>query len=104
MTISYILLDGGFFNGEFAVFAMSGVIVLGVGDSAAAVMGKLYGTTHWQETKYSRKTQEGSTYFVMATTVVYYLLILLVHRRLQEHFLFIVLATIPAAVFEGLTL
>jgi dolichol kinase len=56
MTMSYIVLDGGFFNGEFGVFALSGVVVLGVGDSAAAVMGKISGVNYWQDSKYSKKT------------------------------------------------
>ena len=41
--ITFIILDGGFMNGELAVFAYSGVLFLGVGDSVAALYGKLAG-------------------------------------------------------------
>jgi len=47
VNISFILLDGGFFNGEFGVFALSGVMFLGVGDAVAALFGSRYGTSLW---------------------------------------------------------
>jgi len=54
VNISFILLDGGFFNCEFGVFALSGVMFLGVGDAVAALFGSRYGTSLWGY--YSGKT------------------------------------------------
>lgn len=73
LTASYILLSGGVFPNEWVIWSLAGVIVLGVGDSAAAILGKWYGRTKWREL--SSKTQEGSSYFVIATSVVYYICI-----------------------------
>jgi dolichol kinase len=47
VNMSFILLDGGFFNGEISVFALSGVMFLGVGDAVAAVFGSKFGTSLW---------------------------------------------------------
>jgi len=48
------MLDGGFFNGEFSVFALSGVMFLGVGDAVAAIFGSRYGSALWSH--FSGKT------------------------------------------------
>jgi len=53
-TIQFIILEGGIPNLEFIIFGISGLIILGIGDSAAAVFGKEYGTTRWSD--YSKKT------------------------------------------------
>ncbi len=47
ITLSFIIFDGGFFNGEFSTLAFSGVIFLGVGDVAAALYGRAYGVQKW---------------------------------------------------------
>ena len=70
LAASYILLSGGIFPSEWVIWSLSGVIVLGVGDSAAAILGKWHGTTRWREL--SAKTQEGSSYLVVATAATYY--------------------------------
>jgi len=44
LTLSFILFDGGLFNGEFVTVALSGVIFLGIGDVSAALYGRSYGT------------------------------------------------------------
>lgn len=49
LTASYILLSGGVFPNEWVIWSLAGVIVLGVGDSAAAILGKWYGRTKWRE-------------------------------------------------------
>jgi dolichol kinase len=96
------LLDGGFFNGELSVFSLSGIVFLGIGDSASALLGKMFGATKW--TKYSQKSQQGTVYGWGVTMLVYYILTGIVHKRLQEHFLIIALATLAAHLLEGLTL
>lgn len=42
-NLTYIMLDGGFPDGEMATFAYSGVAFLGVSDTAAAVIGRRIG-------------------------------------------------------------
>lgn len=49
ITISFIIFDGGFFNGEFTTLAFSGIIFLGVGDVAAALYGRAYGVQKWHK-------------------------------------------------------
>ena len=43
LTISFIIFDGGFFNGEFTTLSFAGIVFLGVGDVAAALYGRAYG-------------------------------------------------------------
>jgi dolichol kinase len=47
ITLSFIIFDGGFFNGEFATLAFSGIVFLGVGDVTAALYGRAYGVQKW---------------------------------------------------------
>ncbi len=49
ITLSFIIFNGGFFNGEFATIALCGVVFLGVGDVAAALYGRAYGFQKWYE-------------------------------------------------------
>lgn len=39
-NLTWILLNGGFPDGEMATFAYSGVVFLGVADTVAAIAGK----------------------------------------------------------------
>ena len=67
-TISFIILDGGFFNGEFTIFAFSGLVFLGVGDSMACLWGKNFGKCYW--THHSKKTTEGTAAALVSMTIV----------------------------------
>ena len=58
ITISFIIFDGGFFNGEFETLAFAGAVFLGVGDVAAALYGRAYGVQKWF--KGTNKSQQGS--------------------------------------------
>ena len=49
-TATFILLSGGVFPAEWALWSLAGVIFLGVGDTFAAIGGKKYGKTRWRET------------------------------------------------------
>ena len=49
VCLTFILLDGGFMNGEHMVFAYSGIMILGVGDTAAALYGKEFGVSLWRQ-------------------------------------------------------
>ena len=72
ITVSFIIFDGGFFNGEFSTLAFSGVIFLGVGDVAAALYGRAYGVQKWY--KGTNKSQQGSMALWFCCTVAYILL------------------------------
>ena len=68
---TFILIDGGVFPSNWALYSLSGAIFLGIGDSAAAICGKWWGSRKWREN--SNKTQEGSTYCIYATLIVYFI-------------------------------
>jgi dolichol kinase len=72
-TCTYILLSGSVFTPEWALWSLSSLVFLGVGDTMAAVLGKMYGRTRWRET--SSKTQEGSSYCIISVGLVYYVII-----------------------------
>ena len=42
-NLTWIILNGGFLDGEMAIFAYSGVVFLGIGDTIAALAGKALG-------------------------------------------------------------
>ena len=48
-TCTFILLSGGVFPPEWALWSLAGLVFLGIGDTLAAVGGKNYGTTRWRE-------------------------------------------------------
>ena len=47
-TATFILLGGGIFTPEWALWSMAGIVFLGVGDTCAAILGKKYGKTKWR--------------------------------------------------------
>lgn len=71
-TTTFILIGGGIFPTEWAIWSLAGVIFLGIGDTLAAVGGKAYGRTKWREM--SSKTQEGSSYCIIGIGLVYYMI------------------------------
>ena len=101
-SITYIILDGGFLNGDHAVFAHSGLLFLGIGDSVAALWGKHYGVTKWNGLIH-KKTQEGSSKAALALIMGYYAFCVVVYPPMNSMFLIIVLASIIVCVIEGLT-
>ena len=72
VTASYILLSGSIFTNEWTLWSLSGVVFLGIGDSFAAILGKLYGTTKWRQM--GSKTQEGSSYLIISIAITYWFL------------------------------
>ena len=89
-------------NGDLAVFAFSGVIFLGVGDTIAALYGRMAGVSGWRPNCHS-KTQEGSFGLVCTVSIVYYLFCYKVFAPMCSMFLLVILGTIAAAVLEGWT-
>jgi len=53
-NLTFILLNGGFPDGEMTIFAYSGVAFLGVLDTFAALMGKNFGTSFWRKAAHSK--------------------------------------------------
>lgn len=102
LTAAYTLFDGHVLPSEWALWSCSGIVFLGIGDSAAAVMGTWYGSTKWRAL--SGKTQEGSTYCVLSTLAAYYILIQIIDTNTNHLFLCFLFAAIPTAVLEGCTM
>lgn len=101
-SASYIVLSGGVFPSEWVQWSTSGVMFLGIGDSAAAILGKRYGFTQWRSI--SKKTMQGSSFCVWALGGSYYLLNNAIDPYLNYLFLCVVFAAIPTAILEGYTL
>jgi len=97
----FITVDGGFFNTVFAKYALSGVIVLGFGDTFASILGKAFGKATWGN--YTKKTKEGSSYFVVFTAAAYYVILSQTYPNELSFFMEVFLGTIIAAVAEGMT-
>lgn len=100
-TLSFIILDGGFFNSEFTVFSFSGLVFLGVADTVACVYGKNFGSTYWSDT--SKKTAEGSGAALFFMTLAQWAVCSYCHEHLVQAFLFIFFANTVVVVVEGLT-
>jgi dolichol kinase len=86
---------------DWCILAHAGIVFLGIGDSAAAVMGSQYGKRKWRAG--SGKTQEGSMWLVISVCVVYLLIVLIIDHDQIMIYACIVFATIPAAIAEGTT-
>ena len=101
-NLTFILLDGGFPDGEMATFAYSGVAFLGAADTAAAIIGKELAQHYWRLNAHN-KSQEGTTYAIMVTCCVYYAFCLRVHQYMCSMFAIIFFATMIACILEGWT-
>ena len=102
LCLTFILLDGGFMNGEHMVFAYSGVIILGIGDTVAALYGKEFGVSLWREGIH-KKTQEGSNALMLSVTMIYYGSVCYAYPMFSTWFFMVFLCTIPVAILEGWT-
>ena len=71
--------------------AYSGVILLGIGDSAASIIGIRYGTIKWPNTN---KTVEGTLAFIVSVLFCYWVVCGSVHIP-------VVLATVLTGLLEG---
>ena len=101
-NLTWILLGGGFPDGEMAVFAYSGVIFLGILDTFAAVFGREWGTNFWR-IKAHFKTQEGTLYSLILTCIFYYIFCAKVYSHMCTIFGIIFFATFLASIVEGWT-
>ena len=101
-TDTYILLSGGIFPTEWVQWSTAGVVFLGIGDTTAAVFGKMYGTSLWRSI--SKKTMQGSSFCVWSIAITYYLLNMVIEPDLNHLFLCVIFAAAPAAALEGFTL
>ena len=101
-NLTFILLDGGFPDGEMAVFAFSGVLFLGIGDTIAALAGKTFGSTKWRSNAHN-KTQEGTVNAVLFMCIIYYIFCAKVHVHMCSMFVIVFLPTMIVCLVEGLT-
>ena len=101
-NLTYILLDGGFPDGEMATFAYSGVAFLGIADSTAAIVGKELGQHFWRLNAHN-KSQEGTTYAILFSCIIYYAFCLRVHQYMCSLFAIIFFATMITCIIEGWT-
>ena len=101
-NLTFIILGGGFPDGEFAIFAYSGVVFLGVTDTVAALSGKKFGTQHWRANAH-KKTVQGTTYAILATLIFFYVFCAHVYDPMCTMFGIVGFATLIAAVTEGVT-
>jgi dolichol kinase len=72
-TMSFIILDGGFFNSDFAIYSFTGLVFLSIGDTTACMIGRDFGGSFWHLD--SKKTIEGSFAGWIAMYLCYYLII-----------------------------
>lgn len=101
-NLTYILLDGGFPDGEMATFAYSGVVFLGVADTVAALAGKELGQHFWRLNAHN-KSQEGTSWAILVSSIIYYAFCLRVHQYMCSLFAVIFFSTMIACIVEGWT-
>jgi len=101
LQASYIMLKGETLPELWCIYAHAGIIVMAFGDTASCIMGNWYGHTKWRDL--SAKTQEGSSYFIIASSFAYYLVISTLHPHAMYIFLSVIFALIPTALLEGHT-
>jgi dolichol kinase len=102
LTMTYILHTGSIIPPDWTLWSLSGIIFLGIGDTAASIGGKHYGQTKWREI--SKKTQEGSNFCVLGCFLTFYPLCLIVAPQEGYRYLCFLFAAIPSAVVEGCTM
>lgn len=101
-NLTWIMIGGGFPDGELTIFAYSGVAFLGVLDTAAALMGKNFGASFWRKHAH-RKTTEGTIYALVFTCIVYYVFCARVYEPFCAEFAIVFFATFLASIVEGWT-
>ncbi|GAA5976645.1 hypothetical protein JCM11641_005650 [Rhodosporidiobolus odoratus] len=88
---------GGLWLEGSGINRFTGVLVLGVGDSMASIVGKLFGRTRWP---YTPKTIEGTAAFIFSVVICawfFRLIGIVEHFSLPRYFL----ATLLAGLFEA---
>ena len=101
-NITFILLNGGFPDGDMTIIAYSGVAFLGVLDTLAALIGRDYGVSYWR-LHVHKKSFEGTTYSMVFTMIYYYIFCARVYDHFCTLFLIVFFATLIAAILEGWT-
>lgn len=101
-NLTFILLNGGFPDGEMATFAYSGVVFLGIADTTAAIAGKEMGQYFWRLHAHN-KSQEGTTYALFVSCFFYYAFCLHLYQHICGSFAIIFFATMTACILEGWT-
>lgn len=101
VQVSFIILDGGFFNSEFQLFAVSGLVFLSAGDTVACLYGRAFGLTKWRENH--GKTAEGTFAGLIVMCICYFCICKILCERLMHSLAIFVFATFAVALLEALT-
>jgi dolichol kinase len=100
-TVSFIILDGGFLNSDFAIFSFTGLVFLAIGDTTACLIGREFGSSFWHsETK---KTIEGSFAGWLAMYLSFYIVIIIVAPNQLDLANYLVMSCWFVALVEGVT-
>ena len=102
LLASFMLLNGEKLPSYWCIYAHSGIVVMGLGDTFASIMGTIYGRTKWRPSL-TEKTQEGSSWFIITSGIAFYLILNITAPGTMMLFLCVVFALIPTAVLEGST-
>ena len=101
-NLNFILLNGGFPDGEMAAFSYSGVIFLGVADVFAAIIGSKVGSEFWRAHAH-KKTYDGTLYALLLTSIAYYIFCMNLYPHMCSLFLIVFFATFCTCIVEGWT-
>ena len=101
-NLTYILLDGGFPDGEMASFMYSGVAFLGVADVAAAILGFKFASTYWRINAHM-KSHDGTTYAILFCSIIYYTFCANLYPAMCSMFLIIFFGIFCTCIVEGWT-
>lgn len=102
INLTFIILNGGFPDGEMVVFAYSGVVFLCIGDTMAAFFGKMFGGAMWRDNCHE-KTQEGTLYSTLLMCAYYYIFCAKVYAHMCTLFGIVAFTTAFVALVEGCT-
>eukprot|EP00347_Sterkiella_histriomuscorum_P023226 403335466 len=100
-TIYFTILNGGFQNKYTQLVTVSSILFLGVGDTAASLIGSRYGTSKWKNN--SNKTSEGTISLVVFTFIAYLMIINLIFPKYLDIFMVVLFSTIMVGFAEGLS-
>jgi dolichol kinase len=100
--LCFIVVDGGQPDGIIKAWSISGILLLGVGDSVSAILGKAIGNARWR--KENMKTVEGSFYGTMGTSLAYYICVSKFFPEFGNYQLEVFLASVLTFGVEGYTL
>ena len=101
-NLNFILIDGGFPDGEMASFSYSGVAFLGITDVLAAYIGSKVGSEFWRKHAHN-KTYDGTVYAFLLTAMAYYVFCMMLYPHMCSLFMIIFFSIFCTSIVEGWT-